>query len=126
MPEPMQSPMHDSLAQRDRLSLADIAALYGLTTATVRTYNGQAAIARRNGTAKDHDFPAPIDRIGNSPLFDARAVREWFSHRPGRGAGGGRPRKAPTDEATNEPTRRQSRSGARTTSASGRTPDAPT
>lgn len=80
------------------LSLADIAEQYALALTTVRTYNGKAAVARRNGTAGDHDFPAPADRIGNSPLFDAEAVRDWFDHRPGRGAGGGRPRKAPTDD----------------------------
>lgn len=80
------------------LSLADIAEQYALAPATVRTYNGKAAVARRNGTARGHDFPPPVDRIGNSPLFDAEAVRAWFDHRPGRGAGGGRPRKSRSDD----------------------------
>lgn len=107
----MQEPMHATLAQHDRLSLADIAALYGLSTSTVRTYNGQAAIARRNGTAKAHDFPAPIDRVGNSPVFDALAVRDWFDHRPGRGAGGGRPPKTPAkDRPTPTPRKRRRKS----------------
>jgi hypothetical protein len=74
------------------MTLSDIAGEYSLTVPTVRTYNGKAAHNRRQGTAKPHDFPAPVDRIGNSPLFDAREVRDWFDHRPGRGAGGGRPR----------------------------------
>ena len=77
------------------LSIAAIADAFGLAETTVRTYNGQAAQRRRAGTARPHDFPAPVERIGNSPLFDPAAVRDWFEHRPGRGAGGGRPRTRP-------------------------------
>lgn len=74
------------------LSIAEIAERYGLAPSTVRTYNGKSAVSRRRGTSRSHDFPAPVDRIGNSPLFDAEQVRHWFEHRPGRGVGGGRPR----------------------------------
>ena len=80
------------------LSLSDIATHYALSLPTVRNYNGKAAMARRSGTATPHGFPAPVDRIGNSPLFDPEAVRAWFEHRPGRGAGGGRPRKKPAPD----------------------------
>lgn len=75
------------------LSIADIAETYRLGAATVRTYNGQAAQRRRTGSSRPHDFPAPAARIGNSPLFDADAVSDWFINRPGHGTGGGRPRK---------------------------------
>lgn len=78
--------------RRGLMTLTDIAGEYALTVSTVRTYNGKSAQKRREGTAGPHDFPAPVDRIGNSPLFDSREVRDWFDHRPGRGAGGGRPR----------------------------------
>lgn len=97
------------------LSISAIADTFGLAEATVRTYNGQAAQRRRAGTARAHDFPAPVDRIGNSPLFDPAAVRDWFDHRPGRGAGGGRPRKRTTQtdgalaETTSDPTRQGQR-----------------
>lgn len=77
----------------EHLSIADVADRYGLTPGTVRTYNGKAAQRRRAGLAKAHDFPAPVRRVGNSPLFAAPDVEQWFKRRPGRGVGGGRPRK---------------------------------
>jgi len=80
------------------LSITDIADRFTLSAATVRTYNGQAAQRRRAGTDRPHDFPAPVSRVGNSPLFDADQIADWFSHRPGRGAGGGRPRKVREDQ----------------------------
>lgn len=76
-----------------RLLIAEIAARYGLSPATVRTYHGQATGRRRAGNSGENDFPPPIQRIGNTPLFDAEQVENWFTSRPGRGTGGGRPRK---------------------------------
>lgn len=81
-------------AGKTLLSIADIAERYGLTAPTVRTYNGQATQRRRAGTPTGHDFPPAVARVGNSPLFDADEVEGWFRNRPGRGAGGGRPRKS--------------------------------
>lgn len=78
---------------RTLMSLADIAERYELAVATVRTYNGQAAQRRRAGTSGPHDFPAAVTRVSNSPLFDSARVDDWHTHRPGRGAGGGRPRR---------------------------------
>lgn len=91
------------------LSIADIAETYRLGVATVRTYNGQAAQRRRAGSPRPHDFPVPVARIGNSPLFDADAVSDWFNNRPGRGTGGGRPRKPPASTCTAESTKRRMR-----------------
>ena len=82
------------------VSLAEIAAEYGLALTTVRTYNGQAAQRRRLGKVRPHDFPAPCGRVGNSPMFDPVGVRDWFEHRPGQGKGGGRPRKRPMESDT--------------------------
>lgn len=78
---------------RELVSVADIAAEHALAESTVRTMNGQAAQRRRAGMPRPWDLPAPADRIGNSPLFDRQAVKAAFDQRPGRGAGGGRPRK---------------------------------
>ncbi|WP_052615641.1 hypothetical protein [Mycobacteroides abscessus] len=78
---------------RDLVSIAEIAAEYGLAESTVRTMNGQAAQRRRAKRSRPGDMPAPVDRVGNSPLFDRQEVTDAFNQRPGRGAGGGRPRK---------------------------------
>lgn len=75
------------------LSIAEIATRFGLAAATVRTYNGQAAQRRRAGKPRPHDFPAAAWRVGNSPVFRLSEVDDWYNHRPGQGAGGGRPRK---------------------------------
>ena len=89
--------MLETPAGRTPVSLAEIAAEYGLALTTVRTYNGQAAQRRRLGKVRPHDFPEPCDRVGNSPVFDPEKVRDWFEHRPGQGKGGGRPRKRPAE-----------------------------
>lgn len=39
--------------------------------------------------------PAPDGYTGRTPTWRASTVDEWAKTRPGRGAGGGRPRKAP-------------------------------
>lgn len=79
---------------RELVSIAEIAAEHGLAESTVRTMNGQSAQRRRANKSRPGDMPALVDRVGNSPLFDRREVRSAFDQRPGRGAGGGRPRKA--------------------------------
>ncbi len=79
---------------RDLVSIADIATEHGLAESTVRTMNGQAAQRRRANESRPWDMPAPVDRVGNSPLFDRQEVRTALAKRPGRGTGGGRPRKA--------------------------------
>lgn len=78
---------------RELISISEIAEEYGLAESTVRTMNGQAAQRRRANKSRPGDMPALVDRVGNSPLFDRREVRAAFDQRPGRGAGGGRPRK---------------------------------
>lgn len=85
---------------RELISISEIAEEYGLAESTVRTMNGQAAQRRRANKSRPGDMPALVDRVGNSPLFDRREVRAAFDQRPGRGAGGGRPRKARGAEPT--------------------------
>ncbi|SKT55850.1 Uncharacterised protein [Mycobacteroides abscessus subsp. massiliense] len=87
---------------RELVSIAEIAAEHGLAESTVRTMNGQSAQRRRANKSRPGDMPALVDRVGNSPLFDRREVRSAFDRRPGRGAGGGRPRKARDDDTAAE------------------------
>lgn len=75
------------------LTLRQIASLIGLQYRTVRNYHQIAERRRRDGGTRPGDFPPPDERIGVLPLWKASTVRRWVAHRPGRGAGGGRPRK---------------------------------
>jgi len=87
---------------RELISISEIAEEYGLAESTVRTMNGQAAQRRRANKSRPGDMPALVDRVGNSPLFDRREVRAAFDQRPGRGAGGGRPRKVREGDGATE------------------------
>ena len=64
------------------LDLADAADHLGLSYATLRRYRSQ-----------DASFPAPDVTVGQSPAWWATTLDAWQAARPGRGAGGGRPRK---------------------------------
>jgi predicted DNA-binding transcriptional regulator AlpA len=59
---------------------AEAAALAGLTLDTFDSY-------RSRGT-----LPGPDQMVGRTPLWDAATIGRWLADRPGRGAGGGRPR----------------------------------
>lgn len=61
------------------LSISDVAALAGVTPATVRKYRS------------DGRLPEPAIVLGGSPGWTEQAIREWLAARPGHG---GRPRKA--------------------------------
>lgn len=39
------------------------------------------------------DAPAPDGTVGASPWWHEKTIEDWIAARPGRGAGGGRPRK---------------------------------
>lgn len=75
------------------LTLREIADVLGLKYRTVRNYHQMAERRRREDAAKPGDFPAPDDRVANVPVWKASTIRHWKTHRPGRGAGGGRPPK---------------------------------
>ena len=75
--------------------LREIARYANVTYNSVRTYHGRAEINRRNGTPKPGDMPPPDARFGNSPVWHPETIIRWYTvQRPGKGVGGGRPRKS--------------------------------
>ncbi|AVH59948.1 MULTISPECIES: hypothetical protein [Streptomyces] len=79
----------------DLLDLQAIATHLGLSYETVRSYHTKAEANRRAGRPKVGDFPPPDNMFGRSPVWQDTTIDQWAAHRPGRGAGGGRPRKQP-------------------------------
>lgn len=75
------------------LTLDDCARQLGLTYRTVRNYHQVAERRRRVGGVRPGDFPPPDMRVGRIPVWKVSTITSWSRHRPGRGAGGGRPRK---------------------------------
>ena len=76
-------------------SAADLAALFGVKPGTIETWR-----------SRHKDFPAPdayVGRYAGWLPFREAELRAWAASRPGRGAGGGRPRKDAT--ASQEPAR---------------------
>lgn len=63
------------------LSIEDVAELAGVSPATIRSYRARGYL------------PAPDIVLGQSPGWTEKAIRQWLTNRPGRGIGGGRPRK---------------------------------
>jgi hypothetical protein len=66
----------------DQLTTADVAALLGVTAATVRSY-----VAR--------GYLTPDGHLGRTPWWTRQTIADWQAKRPGQGKGGGRPRKQP-------------------------------
>ncbi|ASU61228.1 hypothetical protein CGQ36_06535 [Nocardiopsis dassonvillei] len=61
-------------------TVTDIAARLGVTAATVRSY-------------KHRGLLPPARYVGRTPVWRAEEIETWIRQRPGRGAGGGRPRR---------------------------------
>lgn len=79
-------------------STADVAALIGVTPATIRHYRTDS---QPGGRYAAHPFPEPDGHIGISPFWlpeRDEEIREWAAKRPGQGAGGGRPSHRPKPE----------------------------
>lgn len=68
----------------DLMDTNAVAALLGVTRSTISTY-----LARGR-------MPQPDLRIAGGPVWHRATITEWAANRPGRGAGGGRPRKTET------------------------------
>jgi hypothetical protein len=78
-------------------SAADLAALFGVQPGTIETWRSRYA-----------DFPQPDAYVGRyAGWLPSREVelRAWEANRPGRGAGGGRPRTAATVDTQQAPRR---------------------
>lgn len=78
-------------------TMADLAELLGVKTATIRHYR---AVSAPGGRYADHPFPEPSGHLGQTPYWLAERndeIRKWAADRPGQGVGGGRPsRREPT------------------------------
>lgn len=81
-------------ATNDLVDLATIAEMLGVTVGSARTYNQRARVNRRNSTPKLGDLPEADAYLSGSPVWQRQTIEEWMARRPGRGAGGGRPRSA--------------------------------
>lgn len=67
----------DLKALASLLTLADIAALTGLTVASVRTYHTDASRRRREGKSLPQDLPAPDAVIVRTPVWTAESIEKW-------------------------------------------------
>ena len=65
----------------EQLTLGDVARRLGLSLSTVHNYRYQGRL------------PAPDGTLGNSPWWLPETIDAWQASRPGRGVGGGRPRR---------------------------------
>lgn len=79
------------------LDLPAVADMLGLTGRTVRNYHQGSERRRRLGDPRPGDFPPPDMRFGRTPVWKVSTIRSWKNRRPGRGAGGGRPRRRITE-----------------------------
>ena len=66
-----------------------------------RVKKGDGYVTRPPCSPKAGDFPEPDARFGGHPAWTETTVEQWAANRPGRGAGGGRPRiiEAPSNQA---------------------------
>jgi hypothetical protein len=64
-----------------QLTTADVATVLGVTPATVRSYAARGVM------------PKPDGYLGRTPWWYPNTICEWQAKRPGRGVGGGRPKK---------------------------------
>ena len=70
--------------QHDRLTTAEVAVLCGWKPRTVAQNVSRGRM------------PPPSGHFGRTPWWDRAVIVAWLEQRPGRGAGGGRPRKTTT------------------------------
>jgi hypothetical protein len=77
----------------DILDSAAVAEALGFATGTVTKYLSES---RPGNRYESHPFPSPDGYVGQNPYWvhdRVAELEEWARNRPGRGAGGGRPRK---------------------------------
>lgn len=72
-------------------TMADLAALLGVKTATIRHYRADSL---PGGRYENHPFPEPDGHLGSTPYWlrdRDDQIRAWAAARPGKGVGGGKP-----------------------------------
>lgn len=82
--------------ERPVLDRTDVAAILGVKPKSVSQYLVES---RPPGRYAKHPFPPPDGYIGRGPWWRrdrAEEIREWAAQRPGKGVGGGRPRRDDT------------------------------
>jgi hypothetical protein len=84
----------------DLVDTSGAAALLGVEPTSVTRYR-----ARREG------FPEPLRHFGGAPVWTRAQILDWAASRPGRGAGGGRPKKAPVAAKAEDPIREDREAG---------------
>lgn len=79
------------------LDLRAVAEMVGVEYRTIRNYHQTAERRRREQDVRPGDLPEPDNIFGRSPVWKRSTITAWQRNRPGRGTGGGRPRKMATD-----------------------------
>jgi len=59
------------------LTLDEVAERSGLTKDSIRVYHGRATRARRAGTARPQDLPAPDFTLGRIPAWRPETIDAW-------------------------------------------------
>ena len=80
----MRAETVEGVPQHDRFTTAEVAVLCGWQPRTVAQNVSRGRM------------PAPSGHFGRTPWWDRAVIVAWLEQRPGRGAGGGRPRKDTT------------------------------
>lgn len=82
------------------LDLKAISIMIGVKYSAMRRYQQDATRNRRLAAEfndpsyiRPGDLPPPDARYRRAPLWKHETIKQWRQSRPGRGAGGGRPRK---------------------------------
>jgi hypothetical protein len=75
------------------LDYAGVSSLTGIEVAVLQKYQSEARRREREGNPKPGDMPPPDERFSGSPVWKVQTIRAWQKNRPGRGVGGGRPKK---------------------------------
>jgi len=79
------SAQEDKVAGRVQLDTVGVGERLGISAVSVRRY----MVADRD----KYSFPQPDGYLGRTPWWWSDTIDEWAAARPGRGVGGGRPRK---------------------------------
>jgi len=90
-PASVMAPIPDHAYEAGEMTMADVAVMLGVKTATIRHYR---AVSAPGGRYANHPFPEPDGHLGNVPYWFVTSdnkILAWAAGRPGQGAGGGRP-----------------------------------